>query len=529
MFVMFLSVWRGAQDNRPAPRTVDRYLSDFTVDERRAMYDYTVSKTASVSAVKIEDLTSMFHKVDRPRAKTKLERLAEERDAKRKRVSERSRKVHTNRKSRTEILREVIMNQMELYEEWVKHTSENDLLTEDFESRLEPPADKTNGKSEDGGAGRKDEVEEYEGEGKNSEKGRPGPMRAESPWRIIEREGLNPYKKENWDAVREKNARRLEQLQERYRRLTESRSDRYGSSRSGGSRRERSPLSRDRRRSENRSETETHRKREKEERKKRHRSDSASKPGKYRHGDERSNRHRRYGHDDGPRRREHDGEMDHKTDIDRSDYDGSEERGGRESRRGSQHRRVRDDDEKRHKERRRSRERATGRKSRREDSSNRRQDPRFREETVSELLDVKTETRGRKSRSSGFFDLQRELERAPSVFLETPSGAGIYSNPMASLVLTDSSQLTSDSQHLGIYSSPMASLVLTDSSQLTSDSQHIAMSIVKGARVCELCQGLSVPFYSVYSGSCKPDLANALVVLSSTAEDGEIEVRISVG
>nr|CAD7578550.1 unnamed protein product [Timema californicum] len=45
---------------------------------------------------------------------------------------------------------------------------------------------------------------------------------------------------------------------------------------------------------------------------------------------------------------------------------------------------------------------------------------------------------------------------------------------MASLALTDSSQLTSDSQHLGIYSSPMASLALTDSSQLTSDSQHLA-------------------------------------------------------
>nr|CAD7415935.1 unnamed protein product [Timema poppensis] len=43
---------------------------------------------------------------------------------------------------------------------------------------------------------------------------------------------------------------------------------------------------------------------------------------------------------------------------------------------------------------------------------------------------------------------------------------------MASLGLTDSSQLTSDSQHSGIYSSPMASLGLTDSSQLTSDSQH---------------------------------------------------------
>nr|CAD7204202.1 unnamed protein product [Timema douglasi] len=52
---------------------------------------------------------------------------------------------------------------------------------------------------------------------------------------------------------------------------------------------------------------------------------------------------------------------------------------------------------------------------------------------------------------------------------------GIYSSPVATLVLTDSSQLTSDSQHLGIYSSPLASLVLTDSSQLTSDSRHLGI------------------------------------------------------
>nr|CAD7266828.1 unnamed protein product [Timema shepardi] len=51
----------------------------------------------------------------------------------------------------------------------------------------------------------------------------------------------------------------------------------------------------------------------------------------------------------------------------------------------------------------------------------------------------------------------------------------IYSSPVTSLVLTDSSQLTSDSQHLGIYSSPVTSLVLTDSSQLTSDSQHLGI------------------------------------------------------
>nr|CAD7416804.1 unnamed protein product [Timema poppensis] len=56
---------------------------------------------------------------------------------------------------------------------------------------------------------------------------------------------------------------------------------------------------------------------------------------------------------------------------------------------------------------------------------------------------------------------------------------GIYSSPMAYLLLTYSSQLTSDSQHLGIYSSPMASLVLTDSSQLTSDSRHLEVTAAK--------------------------------------------------
>nr|CAD7264507.1 unnamed protein product [Timema shepardi] len=55
---------------------------------------------------------------------------------------------------------------------------------------------------------------------------------------------------------------------------------------------------------------------------------------------------------------------------------------------------------------------------------------------------------------------------------------GIYSSPVASLVLTDSSLLTSNSQHVGIYSSPVASLVMTDSSLLTSNSQHLDLMTV---------------------------------------------------
>nr|CAD7201119.1 unnamed protein product [Timema douglasi] len=66
------------------------------------------------------------------------------------------------------------------------------------------------------------------------------------------------------------------------------------------------------------------------------------------------------------------------------------------------------------------------------------------------------------------------------------SSKGIYSSPISSLVPTDSSQLTSDSQPLGIYSSPVASLVLTDSSQLTSDNQHLAQMFVKGVRAAQM-------------------------------------------
>jgi hypothetical protein len=45
-------------------------------------------------------LTSRFRKEEQKRPKTFIERLAEERDAKRRKVSK---KVHTNRKSYTEV------------------------------------------------------------------------------------------------------------------------------------------------------------------------------------------------------------------------------------------------------------------------------------------------------------------------------------------------------------------------------------------------------------------------------------------
>nr|CAD7265283.1 unnamed protein product [Timema shepardi] len=74
----------------------------------------------------------------------------------------------------------------------------------------------------------------------------------------------------------------------------------------------------------------------------------------------------------------------------------------------------------------------------------------------------------------------------PSGHLKEPSIFGqprlteqkrVLDSPVTSLVLTDSSQLTSDSQHLGIYSSPVASLVLT------SDSQHLGVAFP-----CQHCE-----------------------------------------
>nr|CAD7460218.1 unnamed protein product [Timema tahoe] len=93
-----------------------------------------------------------------------------------------------------------------------------------------------------------------------------------------------------------------------------------------------------------------------------------------------------------------------------------------------------------------------------------------------------------------------------------------YSSPMASLVLTDSSQLTSDSQHLGIYSSPVASLVLTDSSQLTSDSQQLVATRMAGLLPCNVD-------IEVKAGN----LWRTPKVWSDSNERGSIPSRLSLG
>ena len=43
-------------DDRPIPKTADRLTSDFTVDERRILYDFVIKKTKAMPTVKVEEL-----------------------------------------------------------------------------------------------------------------------------------------------------------------------------------------------------------------------------------------------------------------------------------------------------------------------------------------------------------------------------------------------------------------------------------------------------------------------------------------
>ncbi|XP_063225418.1 G patch domain-containing protein 8-like [Bacillus rossius redtenbacheri] len=202
----------GWYDDRPAPQTGSRWVADFTPDERRVLYDHAVSRTSRQEAVKLEDLTVSFQKEEKPKPKSLLEQLAEERDAKRRRVSQRSKKVHTNRKSQTEILREVILNQMEVLVEWQKQVSEAN-GEENTHEQDKVPHDRQSSDpkcpEEESNVVGKDRYEEEPGTG-TSESSRQTLLlnyRDDSPWRMLEREGRNPYIRENWEAVYQKHNR----------------------------------------------------------------------------------------------------------------------------------------------------------------------------------------------------------------------------------------------------------------------------------------------------------------------------------
>ncbi|XP_034239537.1 U11/U12 small nuclear ribonucleoprotein 48 kDa protein-like [Thrips palmi] len=101
----------GSTEPRPPPRTSARLLTDFSPSERNALHEDVISRTSRPLITAEELQLPSFNDNKQSRPKSKLELLAEQRDAKRRRVTHK--KVHTSRKTHTEVLREVIRNQME--------------------------------------------------------------------------------------------------------------------------------------------------------------------------------------------------------------------------------------------------------------------------------------------------------------------------------------------------------------------------------------------------------------------------------
>ncbi|VVC34746.1 Hypothetical protein CINCED_3A019783 [Cinara cedri] len=94
---------------RDVSQSIERYVCDFTPDERRVLYDYAVQNTKLSNQDAIKDLTDVdVLNKSNEKPKTELELLQEQRDSKRRRVAYRGKRVHTDRKSHTEVLREVV-------------------------------------------------------------------------------------------------------------------------------------------------------------------------------------------------------------------------------------------------------------------------------------------------------------------------------------------------------------------------------------------------------------------------------------
>ncbi|XP_065346826.1 U11/U12 small nuclear ribonucleoprotein 48 kDa protein-like [Cloeon dipterum] len=100
----------------------------FNPSQRLALYDHIVEQTKDqVQTLPLNEFDLAFFDgysecSDQTRSeKSKYDLLSEERDHKRRRVNYKHiKKVHTKNKSHTEVMAEVISNQMEMYQEWLK-------------------------------------------------------------------------------------------------------------------------------------------------------------------------------------------------------------------------------------------------------------------------------------------------------------------------------------------------------------------------------------------------------------------------
>ncbi|XP_019874919.1 U11/U12 small nuclear ribonucleoprotein 48 kDa protein [Aethina tumida] len=109
----FRAAWDGKDDT---PMTSGRLTSTFSADERLALHNYVVQNSEKPPVP--EDLPLFSEPTSKEREHLSVQQLmALKRDAKRRRVKYKA--VHTQKKSVTEVLREVVNNQMELLEDYL--------------------------------------------------------------------------------------------------------------------------------------------------------------------------------------------------------------------------------------------------------------------------------------------------------------------------------------------------------------------------------------------------------------------------
>ncbi|GAB1597779.1 U11/U12 small nuclear ribonucleoprotein 48 kDa protein-like [Argonauta hians] len=123
--------------DREVPQTLEIQQRDYSVDERRAIYDYVVRVAKEFRRMQSlpEDtlLTTDFESLIKKAAKgnelnepsSETEKWAAMRDYKRRRQSYRAKNVHITKKTYTEIIREVIHNQVELLQTLLKDEVES--------------------------------------------------------------------------------------------------------------------------------------------------------------------------------------------------------------------------------------------------------------------------------------------------------------------------------------------------------------------------------------------------------------------
>ncbi|GLV38058.1 hypothetical protein CBL_07857 [Carabus blaptoides fortunei] len=112
------SKYQGWRSHEPVPKTSNRLLATFTPDERLALYEYSVAATQGPPEV--PEFNMSKPKIEERHNLTADELKAIHRDARRRRIKYKSKCVHTNRKSTTEVLRDVIESQMEQYEDYLR-------------------------------------------------------------------------------------------------------------------------------------------------------------------------------------------------------------------------------------------------------------------------------------------------------------------------------------------------------------------------------------------------------------------------